>query len=205
MPELMEYSKAYALLKKYKIRSVQSSYVSDAASAIKFANGKPIVLKAISNKALHKSKSGLIELNLSSDQEIKAAFSKLERKASKFKPYRILAQHMVKNGIEIIIGGKTDPQFGKLILLGLGGVYVEVFKDFALRVCPIQKYDASEMINQLKSKKIIAPDNKSVAMLETLLLSVSKMLENNQISELDLNPLILHDGTYDAVDLRILK
>src|SRR4029077_16146745 len=111
--ELLDYIKAYQLLKKYDIRSVKSDYVNSADDAVKFAAGEPIVLKALSQKALHKSKSGLIELNLISDKEIRSAYNQLEKKAARFRPFKILAQHMVKNGLEIIIGGKTDPQFGK--------------------------------------------------------------------------------------------
>jgi succinyl-CoA synthetase beta subunit len=201
----MEYEKAHSMLKRYGIKSIESKYVNSADEAVRFAKKKPIVLKAISNRALHKTKSGLIKLDLETEHEIRAAYMNLEKKAARFKPYKILAQHMVKNGLEIIVGGKVDPQFGKLVLIGLGGIYVETFKDFALRVCPIKKYDAIEMLNQLKSKKVIAPNEKSERMIEELLLKVSKMLEHNNISELDLNPLILHDGTYDAVDLRILE
>ena len=205
LPELVEYDKANALLKKYGINSVDSSYVKSAQDAIKFAKGKPIVLKALSQKALHKTKAGLIELNLSNEKGITEAYGRLEKRAQKFKPFRILAQHMVSHGLEIIIGGNVDQQFGKMILVGLGGIYVETFKDFALRACPISQYDANSMINQLKSRSVIAPDAASKRLLTGLLLKVSKMLEKNDIKELDLNPIMLHDGTYDAVDLRILK
>jgi succinyl-CoA synthetase beta subunit len=205
MPALMEYSKANLLLKRYGIRSVDNKYVSSAQEAVQFAKGRPIVLKAISGKAMHKSKSGLIQLNLQSEDEIKKAFATLVKKANEFKPYKIQAQHMVKNGLEIIMGGNTDPQFGKLILIGLGGIYVETFKDFALRVCPITARDARSMLKQLRSKSIIAPNPESEKMIEGLLLKVSKLFTENDMTELDLNPLILHDGTYDAVDLRILE
>ncbi|MCL5442193.1 MAG: acetate--CoA ligase family protein [Candidatus Marsarchaeota archaeon] len=196
---------AYRLMKKYGIKTVQSAYVSSAAQAIKFAAGEPIVLKAISGKALHKTKSGLVELNLTGDSQISAAFTHLTKAAEKYKPYKILAQHMVPQGIEVIMGGREDAQFGKLILFGLGGIYVETFKDVSIRVCPIRKTDAQSMLDDLKSKSIIAKDAKSASMLEELLMKVSRMLVENDIKELDLNPLILHDGTYDAVDLRILK
>ncbi|MGD0510320.1 MAG: acetate--CoA ligase family protein, partial [Candidatus Micrarchaeaceae archaeon] len=114
--ELMDYGKARELLAKYRIRSVGSKYVKTAAEAIVFAKGNPIVLKAISQKALHKSKSKLIALNLISPDEITTNFNLLAKRAQKFKPYKILAQRMVKGGIEIIMGGNTDPQFGKMIL-----------------------------------------------------------------------------------------
>lgn len=205
MGELLEYEKASALLKKYGIRSIESRYVANPKDAVAFAKGRPIVMKAISQKALHKNKSGLVELNLADDKEITEAFARLEKAAKKFRPYRILAQVMVSKGTEIIMGGNIDQQFGKMVLLGLGGIYVETFRDFALRACPITKYDAWSMVEQLKSKGIIAPDGSSMKLVTELLLKVSKMFDENDIKELDLNPIMLHDGTYDAVDLRVLK
>lgn len=202
---LFDYDKAQRLLQKYKIRSVESKYVSSADDAIKFAKGKPIVLKALTNKAIHKTKSGLLFLDLATEEEISSAFKTLSKRAAKFKPYKILAQAMVKNGVEIIIGGNTDVQFGKMVLLGLGGIYVETFKDFALRACPITRYDAQTMVAQLRSRKVVAPDTKSSKALEELLLKTSKMFSDSKMKELDLNPIILHDGTYDAVDLRMLE
>ena len=91
-------------------------------------------------------------------------------------------------------------------MLGLGGIYVEVFKDVALRICPITKNDALDMINQLKSKDVVTFHGKDTEMLVKLLLSVSKLLmENNvKITELDLNPLIIKEGSYVAVDIRMI-
>lgn len=202
---LMDYAEAHKMLQKYGIKSVESRYVTTAKEAVSFSRGKPIVLKAISQKALHKSRSGLVALNLSSDKEITINFNQLARKARKFKPYKILAQQMIKHGTEIIIGGKTDLQFGKMMLIGLGGIYVETFKDFALRLCPITRYDAESMLRQLRSGAIIAPDKRTASKITELLLKTSRMFMENEVTELDLNPVLIHDGTYDAVDLRIIK
>lgn len=203
MARLLEYEKARILLDKYGIRSVDSKYLLSEKDAAKFAEGGNIAMKAISQKALHKTKSGLVMLNVSRDNAEKA-FAELSRKAEKYKPYKILGQRMAPSGLEIIVGSRTDEQFGKLILIGLGGIYVEVFRDFALRVCPISRHDAEAMIGQLKSKSVIAKDAGSEHMLVELLLKVSKMLSENDIAELDLNPIILHDKGYDAVDLRVM-
>ncbi|MDE1865974.1 MAG: acetate--CoA ligase family protein [Candidatus Micrarchaeota archaeon] len=201
---LVEYFEAERLLKKYKIRSVESRYVKSAEEAEKFSAGGRIVLKAVSGKALHKSKSGLVVAGISGG-EIGKAYSALERRAAKYRPYRILAQKMVHGGIEIIIGGSEDVQFGKMILLGLGGIYVEAFKDFALRVCPINMEEALSMIRQLRSRKIIAPDRASEKMVAELILKAARMYQGGRMKELDLNPIIIHDGTYDAVDIRMIK
>ncbi len=201
----MDYAKAHALLTRYKIRSVESRYVESAKEAVAFSGKKPIVLKVISQNALHKSKNKLVALDLSDPKDITSNYNELKKRAERFRPYKILAQRMVKGGLEIIVGGKTDEQFGKMILIGLGGIYVETFKDFALRLCPITKHDAESMLQQLKSKPILAPNREAESRITELLLKVSEMFVNNEMNELDLNPVILHDNTYDAVDLRIIK
>lgn len=201
---LLDYFEGKKILDKYGIKSVQSKYVSSASEAAKFSGSDPVVLKLISDKALHKSKAGLVKLDLRG-KEAARAFDELTKKGGKLKPYKIIAQKMAKGGIEIIIGGRTDQQFGKLILLGLGGIYVEVFKDFALRICPITKNDAIDMIDQLKSKEVVTFNGEDTEMLVKLLLSVSKLLiENEKITELDMNPLIIRKGSYEAVDIRMI-
>ena len=206
--KLMDYNEAHTLLEKYKIKSIESRYISNSGEAIKFSDGKPIVMKVLSDKALHKTKSGLVALNINGENQIKKTFESLKAKAEKYKPYKMIIQKMILHNSEnkeIIVGGREDPQFGKLVLIGLGGIYVEAFKDFSLRVCPINKNDAEAMIEELKSKDIIAKTDEEKKMLEEILLKASSMLVNNDIKELDLNPIILHDGTYHAVDIRILK
>ena len=201
---LLDYFEGKKLLDKYGIKSIESSYVSSSNEALSFAGKDHIVLKLISDKAIHKSKAGLVKLDLSGD-EITAAFKDLELKGKELKPYKVIAQKMSKGGVEIIVGGRTDPQFGKLILIGLGGIYVEVFRDFALRVCPINRNDAQDMIDQLRSKNVVTFQGKDNDMLIGLLLSVSKLLtENEKVTELDLNPLIIKEGSYVAVDIRMI-
>ncbi len=202
---LMDYMESVGILNKYGIRTIKSSYVSSAEEAVSFAAGSQIVLKVLSDKALHKTKSGLVALNLKSSTDITSAFEDLYKKAQQYAPYKILAQEMAQPGTEIIIGGNEDPQFGKTILLGLGGIYVEVFKDFSLRICPIAVKDANDMITELKSSQIIAGTPERKAMLSDLLVKVSTMLtENSSIKELDLNPIIVYDKDYCTVDIRIL-
>jgi succinyl-CoA synthetase beta subunit len=203
--QLLDYMQAQKLLGKYGIRSVESRYVTGADDAVEFASSDAIVLKVISDRQLHKASHGLVALNLNSDEKVRKAYKALEAKARELRPYKVLAQRMVGSRIEIIIGGKTDSQFGKMLLLGLGGIYVETFKDFAIRLCPIGKKEARSMLSQLKSGRVIAPDDKSAGMIASLLEKTSKLFMDNEIDQLDLNPIMLHDGTYDAVDLRLLS
>ena len=196
---------AYRILEKYGIRSIESTYVKSADEAVNFSRNRSIVLKVIAQKAMHKSKSGLVALDLNSKEKITKAYADLEKKAQEFAPFEILAQVMAKKGIEIIIGGNTDPQFGKLILIGLGGIYVETFKDAASRVCPISTYDAKEMLLQLKSHNVIAPNPEAEKRVVDLLMKASRMFYDTKISELDLNPIIINETGYEAVDLRMIE
>ncbi len=207
MDRLMDYIKAYDLLKRYGIAASEGKYVSNAGEAISFAASGPIALKGISQKALHKTKSGLVALDLSTPPEIKKAFLSITRTASKFRPYKILAQRLFppsRNNMEIIVGGRQDAQFGKLLLIGLGGIYVEIFKDFSVRLCPVSRHDAESMLDDLRSKAMIAKAQQQREMLVGILMKVSKLLEENAVKELDLNPIITNGARYCAVDIRIL-
>ncbi len=185
---------------------MESRYVKTSSDAVSFSDGKPIAMKVLSPKALHKTKAGLVKLDLRGDKEVAAAFGVLKKKAAWLKPYDIVVQKMAHSGVEAIIGGRMDAQFGPVIMLGLGGIYVEAFKDFALRICPITSYDAEQMIEQLRSKDMITYNGKTKRLVVDLLMKVSKFLvANDDVKELDLNPVIMHEHGYDVVDIRILK
>lgn len=203
---MLDYIAGKRLLDRYGIRSIESKYVFSAEEAVKFAGGNKIVLKGISDKAIHKSKAGLVKLELKEEDEIRSAYNELERKGKALKPFKILAQKMASSGVEVIIGGSTDKQFGQMLLVGLGGVYVETFKDVQLRLCPITKKDAGEMLAGLKSGRIITYDGEAENEIISLLLKISKLLvERKSISELDLNPVIIRKDSYDVVDIRIIE
>ncbi len=204
---LLEYFKAEKLLKRYGINSVPGLYVSSPDEAVRFARGSAVVLKVLSDEALHKSSAGLVKVNLRGEGEIESAFRQLSqrRRALGIASYKVLCQKMAEPGVEAILGGREDPQFGRLMMLGLGGIYVEAFRDFALRICPIKRYDAEEMINQLMSGAVLTYKGKNREMLISLLMNVSRLLSSEKgIKELDLNPVILRERSYSIVDLRLL-
>ena len=202
---LLDYMQGRKLLEKHGIRSVESRYVTSAEDAAKFANGGRIVLKLLSGRAIHKTKAGLVKLDLDGSKEMADAYNDLIRKGKKLRPYSVLAQKMAPSGIEMIVGGKTDAQFGAMLLIGLGGIYVEAFKDVQLRLCPITRADALDMLSELKSGHAITYDGKAEDMIVKLMLRVSDFLTaNKRIKELDLNPVIVRPDSYDVVDIRII-
>lgn len=203
---MLDYIQGKKLLERYGIKSVESKYVSSVEEAVKFAGKDKIVLKLISDKAIHKSKAGVVKLDLEEQSDITAAYSDLVRKGKTLRPYKILAQKMAKNGVEVIIGGSTDKQFGKMLLVGLGGIYVETFKDVQLGLCPITRNEALYMLSELKSRSIITYDGEAEKQIVDLLLKVSKILvDKKNIGELDLNPVILRKDSYDVVDIRMIE
>jgi acyl-CoA synthetase (NDP forming) len=183
--------------------------------AVKVAGelGYPIVLKIVSPQITHKSDVGGVALNLTSADEVGAAFDSVVASVKQHAPGAtiegVAVQRMEKQGIEVIIGMTKDPQFGPVLMFGLGGVLVEVLKDVAFRVVPINARDARQMIHEIKGYPVLegfrGHDPADVAKLEQLLLKVSSFVEQHpEVAELDLNPVFAYKDGVIAVDARIV-
>jgi len=200
---ILEYVEGFNLLKKYGIKVAETKVVNSLEETYEFAKNRKIVLKLYSEKATHKAKLGLVKVDLSKE-EIKEAFNYFRKIGKKFEPYEIIAQEMLKPGKEIIIGANEDSQFGKFVIVGLGGSYVEVFKDISSRLCPINKKEAREMIEEIKAKDILFKDERIKEKIAGLVAKVSKIVENENIKELDINPVMVYENSYKVVDVRIM-
>jgi acetyltransferase len=157
----------------------------DAAREI----GYPLALKTASSHVLHKTEHGAVLLDIENEAMFVKAFQRIE-----IGPY--LIQRMVPSGCEIIIGGRNDPEFGPIILCGLGGIFVEVYNDVAVRVAPIDEEMARQMIEELRGAIILkgfrGQQPYDAGYLVTTLVNVSRLLvEHPEINVLDINPLIL--------------
>jgi acetyl-CoA synthetase (ADP-forming) len=204
----MKYTDAVALVKKYEIEFAEGSIVKNVDEALRVAK-YPVALKVMSDEILHKSDRGCVKLNIKDEESLRRAYPELLSNAGGARVDGILVQRMAKPGLELIVGGRRDEQFGPVILFGLGGVFVEVFKDVSLRVCPIDKSDALEMIKEMRAYQLLtgAGGRKPVDIeaIANLLQKASKLLyENEQISEMDINPVIAYEDGYCAVDVRVL-
>jgi len=210
-----DYEKTLKLAEKYRLPFVKSRLTKNINQAIKAAGsiGYPVVLKAFSSKIIHKTDVGAVRINIRDEGELKNAYEEIirsvKKKAKGAKIEGIAVQRM-ELGNELIIGVKKDRQFGNVIMLGLGGIFVEVLKDVSFRVVPITKKDASEMIKELKSYSILAGarGKKGVNFdsLINLLLKISDMAEKEEdkIEELDLNPVLVNENTSIIVDMRVI-
>lgn len=210
--KLLTIDESFEVLKSYKIPIASYKVVKNKEDAIKFANklGYPVVLKAISKKITHKTDVGAISLNLRSEETTLQAFDEILKnmKKAKVKVDGILVQKAINGGQDIMIGGKKDPQFGQTIAFGPGGIFVEAFEDLSFRVVPITKTDAEEMMKETKGYKILAGfrgKKYDTNELAEILMKVSRLLNENQnITELDINPIIVLQKGATAVDARII-
>ena len=177
------------------------------------ALGFPVVLKVASPDFLHKSDIGGVKVNLNSGVEVQTAWDEIMGAAKKANPKAsiqgVSVQKMAPQGIEVIIGGTKDPQFGPVLMFGLGGVFVEVLKDVSFRVVPLTRRDARQMIQDIKGFPVLegyrnqAPADLSA--LEDAILNTSLLMEQHpEIKELDLNPVFAYSKGISAVDARII-
>ncbi len=175
--------------------------------------GSRVAMKIVSHDILHKSEAGGVKLNIDSREAAAAAYDEIMERAHAYNPSAqiagVLVTPMASEGIECIVGTKIDDQFGPVIMFGMGGIMVEVLKDVSFRVLPISPYSARRMVDEVKSSRLLdgfrgqpAKDRKA---LQRLLLSVSEVIGSyNDIQEMDLNPVIIHDEGLTVADARII-
>jgi len=184
----------------------------EAAKAAK-EFGYPVVLKVVSPDVTHKSDVGGVRLGLDSPEAVTAAFAEIVESVKKHQPDAriegVAVQRMARPGIEVIIGMSKDPQFGPVLMFGLGGILVEVLKDVAFRIVPLEPRDARQMVREIKGFPVLqgfrGQEPADLEALEKLILTVSTFVEAHpEIEELDLNPVFAYKDGAIAVDARIV-
>jgi len=183
------------------------------AAAISDEIGFPVVLKIASPDITHKTDAGGVKVGLKTKAEVSRAFTEITAAAREKFPKAeiegVTVQNVARPGIEIIIGTFKDPQFGPVIMFGLGGIFVEILKDVAFRIVPIRKRDAAEMIKEIKGYALLngyrGHEPASIPVLEDILMKVSDFVEKTPaIKEIDLNPIFAYKDSAVAVDARIV-
>jgi len=188
----------------YGVPVVDELVVNIWSSTVRAAQdlGYPLAIKLHSDFILHKSDSGGVFLNIEDEAELHKAWKNLNHE---FPSDDYVLQRMVPPGVELIIGAKQDPVFGPVVAVGLGGIFVELFEDIALGVCPVTRPQAKRMIGSLKARKILegyrgAPGVNINALISVIRRVSDFMLVNQNIIELDINPLIANGSKLLAVD-----
>jgi len=203
------------LLQEYGISLPEAILALNPDEAIEGAKkiGYPLAMKVVSPDIIHKSDAGGIRLGLNSDRNVKNAFRDIfknaEKVTAKEKILGTLISPMAAPGQECIIGMVHDSQFGPVIMFGLGGIFVEVLKDVSFRVAPLTTEDIEEMIREIKGYKILTgvrgEKPKDIEAIKEILARLSQIaIDNPEIQEVDLNPVIVHEKGASIVDSRVL-
>ena len=206
---------AKSILKKYKISVPGFSLVNSSQQAAKDAKklGFPLVMKVVSPQILHKTDVGGVKVGIDNVADVKKIFNDMHGRFSKKKDVDvkgILLEKMVPKGVELIVGIQNEPQFGPVIMVGLGGVLTEIFKDVAFRMLPITTADAKSMLNELKGFQILKGFRGSkpvdLNMLAKALVQIGKIGVDyaDYINSINFNPIVVYPKSYKVVDAKII-
>jgi len=163
----------------------------------------PLVLKVSSPNILHKTDVGGVILNITSKEMLLSSFRSLKEK---FPDEKFMVEEMETKGVEIIAGIIDDDAFGKCIMVGMGGIFTEIYRDVAFRMIPINEEDAEEMLAELKAGKIFSGYRMNLNRDDVInmLMKMARMAEEMRIKQMDLNPVIVSESGIKAVDAKII-
>jgi acetyltransferase len=207
---------AAQIVKAYGISAPGSGLAKSANEAVQYAEemGYPVVMKVVSPDIMHKTDIGGVELNLTNADMVRIAFDEIMRKSRKAQPlakiYGISVDKMVPKGREMIIGMSRDPQFGPMVMFGLGGIYVNFLKDVAFRLAPMNERDAQEMIEETRSYSLLqgvrGESPSDIDALREAGLRVGHLVwDFPELKELDINPIFVYNESrgVSALDVKI--
>ena len=213
--DVLTEDEAKRILKYYNFPVVRTAVANNVDEAVAYAQqmGFPVVMKILSPQIVHKSDVGGVILDVHSEVAVREAFDLLIQRATSYDPKAhiigVTVQPMIqKKGYEVILGGKTDPLFGPVILFGMGGVGVELFKDYSIGLPPLNTTLIRRMMEETKVYKLLkgyrgsTPANVKL-LEETLLLFSQLMTDFPQIKEIDINPLLINEKDAYILDARI--
>jgi acetyl-CoA synthetase (ADP-forming) len=199
----------------YRIPVPKYRLARSEGEAVEFAKefGFPVVLEVISADILHKTDVGGIYVGLKGPSEVRAHYRMILKNVKRRRPDAkvdgILVREMAPSGIEVIVGGLKDPQFGQTIMFGLGGIFVEVFKDVTFRIAPVPREEAEEMLREIKGYQILRGYRGMARADERALVGIIQraselMIDFPEISQMDLNPVMAYERGAKVVDAKIL-
>ena len=212
-PKVITEESSKEILSEYGIKVPQYALVTSSDEAVKKSKeiGFPLVAKIVSADILHKTDVGGVKVGLRSEDEVKKAFDDMyHRLKEKFDVKGVLLEKMVPNGVELIIGLQNDSQFGPSIMVGLGGIYTELFKDVSFRVLPIIKDDALKMLNSLRGRDILKGFRGSKAvnmdMISEAIVNIGTLGVDlaGKYESIDFNPVVVYPDGYFVVDAKII-
>jgi acetyl-CoA synthetase (ADP-forming) len=208
-PEAKEICRAYGMPTPAFGVAHTTSEAAELANKVRF----PVVLKIVSRDVLHKTEAGGVLLDVNSKEQVENGYDQIIDKVHAYNENAqisgVLVQHMAPKGVEVIVGGLRDSQFGPTVLFGLGGIFVEVLKDASFRVAPLSDLDTRQMIREIRAYSILQgvrgqPAADEEAITQILQATSKVMVENQTIQQMDLNPVIVYATGASVADVRII-
>ena len=207
-------AEAYELLSKYRIPVPRYSVASSEEEALKVAKrlGFPLVIKIVSPDIMHKTDIGGIKMNITNPPQVKESYKNIICNVRKNKPEArisgMLLYKQAPEGVEVIVGMIRDLQFGPTVMFGLGGIFIEILKDVAFRVCPVERTDIEEMLTEVEGIKMLqgyrGQPRRDVNTIIDIIMEISRLaLDYPIIKEIDLNPIIVYEKSLLVVDAKI--
>lgn len=204
-----------AVLEEIGVPVTKTRLARSKEEAVRLAGelGYPVVLKIASADVVHKSDIGGVKLGLGSAAEVGAAYDEILANVKGAQPSArvdgVSVQNQARPGTEVVLGMSKDPQFGPVLMFGLGGILVEVLKDVAFRIVPLTKRDAAQMVREIKAFPVLegyrGMEPAHIPSLEDTLLKLSEFAEQApEVREMDLNPVLAYKDGLLAVDARII-
>lgn len=212
-PRVITEESSKEILSEYGIKVPKYALVTNSDEAVQKSKeiGFPLVAKIVSPDILHKTDVGGVKVGLSSEDEVKKAFDDMfNRLKEKFDVKGVLLEKMVPNGVELIVGLQNDSQFGPSIMVGLGGIYTELFKDVSFRVLPVTKNEAAKMLESLRGKDILKGFRGSkpidLDMLSQAIVNIGTLGVDmaGKYESIDFNPVVVYPDSYYVVDAKII-
>lgn len=212
---LLPEEKTTELFKLYNLPLPRSAVAKTADDAVRLAEhiGYPVVAKISSPQILHKTDIGCVKVNIKNAGELTAAFTEIMANAKEHAPTAtingVLIQQFLPAGDEFIVGAIKDPNFGHLVMAGLGGIYTELFRDTAFRIAPVDDEEAYAMLQELRSWKMLlglrGKQQSDIVALAKIISDVSRLVTDcPQIKELDLNPVIVRSDGVTIADAKVI-
>lgn len=206
---------AMRVLEAYGFPIARTEFAKTREEAVRAATriGFPVAMKIVSTDVVHKVDVGGVRLDLTSERDVRESFDEIMRNVKSRLPKArlegVVVQEHVRGGRETIVGMRRDPKFGPLLMFGLGGIYVEAYRDVSFRLAPVRELGAHNMISQIRGSKILEgfrgqPPSDAKALAECIERTSQLAIELDDVQELDVNPLVAFEKGCKAVDARII-
>jgi len=211
---LLEHEAAQ-VCERYGLPLPASGFAQDKQQAVSIAEelGYPVVMKVVSPQVIHKSEVEGVRVGIRTREELLEAYDAISASVTSHEPHaEILGQFIVEmagEGVETIVGLKRDETFGPVVMFGMGGIFVELYKDVSFRLCPVADAEVEAMVNEVKGHKLLKgfrgmPEADMEALKKVILQVCSMGTDNPEIASIDLNPVRVNGEGALALDTRII-